>query len=146
MFGGRKDVQHTKFVVVKMRELLKTAVFAVLGVIILVGLITFFLRMGAGEETGQYRDGTYEAAVQLGTEQAVVSVEINDGKIAQVTMQEMAESVAVMYPMVESTMDEIAAQVIQNQSAQQVDVSSQQTYSAQVLLDAVAQCLAQAEA
>ncbi len=139
-------MQHTKFVVVKMRELLKTAVFAVLGVIILVGLITFFLRMGAGEETGQYRDGTYEAAVQLGTEQAVVSVEINDGKIAQVTMQEMAESVAVMYPMVESTMDEIAAQVIQNQSAQQVDVSSQQTYSAQVLLDAVAQCLAQAEA
>lgn len=139
-------MQHTKFVVVKMRELLKTAVFAVLGVIILVGLITFFLRMGAGEETGQYRDGTYEAAVQLGTEQAVVSVEINDGKIAQVTMQEMAESVAVMYPMVESTMDEIAAQVIQNQSAQQVDVSSQQTYSAQVLLDAVAQCLTQAEA
>ena len=139
-------MQHTKFVVVKMRELLKTAVFAVLGVIILVGLITFFLRMGAGEETGQYRDGTYEAAVQLGTEQAVVSVEINDGKIAQVTMQKMAESVAVMYPMVESTMDEIAAQVIQNQSAQQVDVSSQQTYSAQVLLDAVAQCLAQAEA
>ena len=139
-------MQHTKFVVVKMRELLKTAVFAVLGVIILVGLITFFLRMGAGEETGQYRDGTYEAAVQLGTEQAVVSVEINDGKIAQVTMQEMAECVAVMYPMVESTMDEIAAQVIQNQSAQQVDVSSQQTYSAQVLLDAVAQCLAQAEA
>ena len=44
-------MQHTKFVVVKMRELLKTAVFAVLGVIILVGLITFFLRMGAGEET-----------------------------------------------------------------------------------------------
>lgn len=139
-------MQHTKFVVVKMRELLKTAVFAVLGVIILVGLITFFLRMDAGDETGQYQDGTYEAAVQLGTEQAVVSVEINDGKIAQVTMQEMAESVAVMYPMVESTMDEIAAQVIQNQSAQQVDVSSQQTYSAQVLLDAVAQCLAQAEA
>lgn len=139
-------MQHTKFVVVKMRELLKTAVFAVLGVIILVGLITFFLRMGAGEDTGQYKDGTYEAAVQLGTEQAMVSVEIQDGKIAQVQMQEMAESVAVMYPMVESTMDEIAAQVVQNQSATQVDVSSQQTYSAQVLLDAVAQCLAQAEA
>lgn len=139
-------MQHTKFVVVKMRELLKTAVFAVLGVIILVGLITFFLRMGSGEDTGQYKDGTYEAAVQLGTEQAVVSVEINGGRIAQVQMQEMAESVAVMYPMVENTMDEIAAQVIQNQSAAQVDVSSQQTYSAQVLLDAVAQCLAQAEA
>ena len=49
----------TKFVVVKARELIKTAVFAVLGVIIIVGLITFFLHMGDEENTGMYRDGTY---------------------------------------------------------------------------------------
>ena len=36
----------TKFVVVKMKELVKTAVFAVLGVVILAGLIYFFLHLG----------------------------------------------------------------------------------------------------
>ena len=34
---------RTRFMVVKAKELIKTAVFAVLGVIILVGLIAFFL-------------------------------------------------------------------------------------------------------
>ena len=33
----------TKFVVIKFRELVKTVVFAILGVIIIVGLIYFFL-------------------------------------------------------------------------------------------------------
>ena len=42
----------TKFVVVKMKELVKTAVFAVLGVVILAGLIYFFLHLGDGGGAG----------------------------------------------------------------------------------------------
>ena len=45
---------RTRFMVVKAKELIKTAVFAVLGVIILVGLIAFFLNMG--KHDGAYRD------------------------------------------------------------------------------------------
>ena len=66
----------TKFVVVKAKELIKTAVFAVLGVIILVGLITFFLHMGDEENTGMYRDGTYYGEMELGGEMAEIAVEI----------------------------------------------------------------------
>ena len=55
----------TKFVVVKAKELVKTAVFAVLGVIIIVGLITFFLNMGKDEDTGLYRDGTYLSLIHI---------------------------------------------------------------------------------
>ena len=47
----------TKFVVVKMKELVKTAVFAVLGVVILAGLIYFFLHLGDDGGDGAYRDG-----------------------------------------------------------------------------------------
>ena len=96
-------MRHTRFVVVKMRELLKTALFAVLGVIILVGLITFFLRMGDGKSAGLYRDGTYEAELPLGQGTASVSVEIRDGRIADVTVTDDAETVSVMYPMVVDT-------------------------------------------
>ena len=45
----------TKFVVVKMKELVKTAVFAVLGVVILAGLIYFFT---LGTTAGTARTGT----------------------------------------------------------------------------------------
>ena len=77
----------TKFVVVKAKELVKTAVFAILGVIIIVGLITFFLHMGDKENTGLYRDGTYYGEMNLGGEAAEVSVKIKNGKIKEVSME-----------------------------------------------------------
>lgn len=138
-------MRHTRFVVIKMRELLKTAVFAVLGVIILVGLITFFLRMGDGESAGLYRDGSYEAALPLGQGEAAVSVEIRDGRIADVTVTDQAETVAVMYPMVEDAAEEVAQQVVRNQSAENIAVTDTHTYSAQAVLDAVNVCLEEAK-
>lgn len=134
-------MRHTRFVVVKMRELLKTALFTVLGVIILVGLITFFLRMGDGESAGLYRDGTYEAELPLGQGTASVSVEIKDGRIADVTVTDEAETVSVMYPMVEDAAEEVAQQVVQNQSVENITVADTHTYSAQAVLDAVSACL-----
>lgn len=122
-------MRHTRFVVVKMRELLKTALFAVLGVIILVGLITFSA-YGDGKSAGLYRDGTYEAELPLGQGTASVSVEIRDGRIADVTVTDDAETVSVMYPMVEDAAEEVAQQVVQNQSVENITVADTHTYSA----------------
>lgn len=70
---------RTRFMVVKAKELIKTAVFAVLGVIILVGLIAFFLNMG--KHDGAYRDGTYYEEMQLGEETAEIAVTIAEGAL-----------------------------------------------------------------
>ena len=61
LFQEGNDVSGTRFVVVKMKELVKTAIFAVLGVVILVGLIYFFLHLGDDGGESAYRDGTYYA-------------------------------------------------------------------------------------
>ena len=132
----------TKFMVVKAKELIKTAVFAVLGVIILVGLIAFFLNMG--KEDGAYRDGTYYGEMQLGGETAEVAVTIAEGRIADVSMEEATEAVAVFYPLLAEVMETVGQAVIENQSAQ-IAVESENPHSAQAVLDAVAECLEQAE-
>ena len=88
---------RTRFMVVKAKELIKTAVFAVLGVIILVGLIAFFLNMG--KHDGAYRDGTYYEEMQLGEETAEIAVTIAEGRIAEVSMEEATEAVALFYPL-----------------------------------------------
>ena len=132
----------TKFMVVKAKELIKTAVFAVLGVIILVGLIAFFLNMG--KEDGAYRDGTYYGEMQLGGETAEVAVTIAEGRIADVSMEETTEAVAVFYPLLAEVMETVGQAVIENQSAQ-IAVESENPHSAQAVLDAVAECLEQAE-
>ena len=134
----------TKFVVVKAKELVKTAVFAILGVIIIVGLITFFLHMGDKETTGLYRDGTYYGEMELGEEKTEVAVKIKNVENKEVSMAEPTEMVAVFYPLLETTAEEIGKAVVENQSLF-VKISAENTYSAQRVLDAIAECLEQAE-
>lgn len=134
----------TKFVVVKAKELIKTAVFAVLGVIILVGLITFFLHMGDEENTGMYRDGTYYGEMELGGEITEIAVEIKNGEIADVSMEEPAEAVAVFYPLLETAAEEVGQAVVDTQSLT-VEVEPENAHSAQLILDTIAECLQQAE-
>ena len=134
----------TKFVVVKAKELAKTAVFAILGVIIIVGLITFFLHMGDDENTGMYRDGTYYGEMETGGETTVIAVEIENGEIVAVSAEETSEAVAVFYPLLTSVVEEVGGKVISSQSLT-VEVSPENAYSAQIVLDAVAECLEKAK-
>ncbi len=134
----------TKFVVVKAKELIKTAVFAVLGVIIIVGLITFFLHMGDEENTGMYRDGTYYGEMEVGGEVAEIAVEIRNGQIADVSMEEPAEAVTVFYPLLETAAEEVGQAVVATQSLT-VEVEPENAHSAQLILDTVAECLEKAE-
>lgn len=134
----------TKFVVVKARELVKTAVFAILGVIIIVGLITFFLHMGDDENTGMYRDGTYYGEMKIGGEITEIAVKVKDGQIAEISIDELAEAVAVFYPLLETAVEEVGREVVATQSLT-VEVSPENAYSAQLILDAVAECLQKAE-
>jgi hypothetical protein len=83
-FRGGDFVGSTKFVVVKAKELIRTAVFAILGVIIIVGLITFFLHMGDNENTGLYRDGTYYGEMETGGKVTEIAVKIENGEIVPV--------------------------------------------------------------
>ena len=134
----------TKFVVVKARELIRTAVFAVLGVIIIVGLITFFLHMGDNESTGMYRDGTYYGEMETGGEVTEIAVEIKKGEIADVSMEVPTEAVAVFYPLLEETAELVGQAVVESQDLT-VEVAPENTHSAQLVLDAVAECLEKAK-
>ena len=134
----------TKFVVVKAKELIKTAVFAVLGVIIIVGLITFFLHMGDEENTGMYRDGTYYGEMEVGGEITEIAVGIRNGQIADISMEEPAEAVTVFYPLLETAAEEVGQAVVATQSLT-VEVEPENAHSAQLILDTVAECLKKAE-
>lgn len=143
---GEGKVKHTKFVVVKLREVVKTAIFAVLGLVILIGLITFFLKMGGGEESGQalYQDGTYEGELQRGNTKSTVAVTVRKGKIKDVSLTKQDDAFAVMYPLMETAVKEVKEDVVKKQSAA-VDEGKEYTYSAQAILDVVQECLAEAK-
>ena len=134
----------TKFVVVKAKELVKTAVFAVLGVIIIVGLITFFLNMGKDEDTGIYRDGTYYGEMNVGQETAEIAVTVEDGEIAAIFMEDPGEAVAAFYPLLETAAEEVGREVVATQSLT-IEVDPENAHSAQLVLNAIAEGLEKAK-
>lgn len=138
-------MRSTKFVVIKMRELIKTAVFAVLGVIILIGLIWFFLNLGEERGTASaYRDGTYHAQITVGDEWAMVAVTVDDGFIDGVALSEYSEAALVFYPLLDAATQEVSDAVVANQSLS-IEVSAQNANTAQAILQGVALGLEEAE-
>ncbi len=131
----------TKFVVIKFRELVKTAVFAILGVVIIIGLIYFFLPKE--EQTAVYNPGAYYAQFTLNGEMAQVEIVVDKNNIKSVSLTDTPETISVFYPLVETTAQELAKEIVKQQSTA-IDVSSQNTYTAQLILDAVEKGLAQA--
>ena len=131
----------TKFVVIKFRELVKTAVFAILGVVIIIGLIYFFLPKE--EQTAVYNPGTYYAQFTLNGEMAQVEIVVDKNNIKSVSLTDTPEKISEIYTLVETTAQEVAKEIVKQQSTA-IDVSSQNTYTAQLILDAVEKGLAQA--
>lgn len=158
-----------KFVVIKLRELVKTAVFAVLGIIMIAGFIWFFLsmrndgnhselfemqqyeekRMQAMFETKsileatdmkQYQDGTYYTDIVTSQAEGKLKVKVFGGKISEIDLENDREEIMVFYPLLESVVEEVAREVIKNQSFD-IQVSEQNAYSAYLILQSVANAL-----
>lgn len=132
----------TRFMVIKFKELVKTAIFAILGIIIIIGLIYFFLPKA--QQNALYEPGTYKAEVNLNGQTAQVEVSVSKDKIKSVKLTEVSEAIPVFYPLAESTAGELAAAIVQSQSLD-VAVSEQSAYTAELLLDAVGRGLEKAK-
>ena len=59
-------------------------------------------------------------------------------------MEETTEAVAVFYPLLETAAEEVGQAIVESQSLT-VEVEPEKAYSAQLVLDAVAECLEKAE-
>ncbi|MGN1230939.1 MAG: hypothetical protein ACI4TP_03485, partial [Anaerotignum sp.] len=96
------------------------------------------------EDTGLYRDGTYYGEMQVGQETAEIAVTVEDGEIADISMEEPDEAVAAFYPLLETAAEEVGREVVATQSLT-VAVDAENAHSAQLVLNAIAEGLEQAK-
>ncbi len=137
-------MKGTKFMVVRLKEVLKTAVFALLGVIILFALVRFFLGLGEENADAAYRDGTYYGTLAAGDEGALVAVTVEEGKISAVRLENKSENLSVFYPKIETVAELVEEEVVRTQ-ALQATVGEDSVYSAKAVLQALADGLEQAK-
>ena len=131
----------TRIVVLHMKELLFTGILAVLGIVLIVMLLVMFLpqHKGNGEtvSTMKYTPGVYTSSVTLNDSTVDVQVVVDENNINSVSLVNLDESVETMYPLMNPAMEELAKQIIDSQSLDDITYSSSNQYTSIVLLNAI---------
>ena len=138
----------TKIVVLHMKEIIYTAVFAVFAIILILLLLVMFLPK-AKETSGKvknYQEGVYTSDLTLGNTILTMEVTVNESEITSIRFANLDETVTAMYPLIQPAIEEIAEQVIDAQSTENISYSEDNPYTSQVILNAIEEALKKAAA
>lgn len=121
-----------KIVVLRMKDLIKKAVFLVIGIII----IFFFIGLFSGGEDSAYIPGTYKSDIVLNDKPVELNVTLDENSIKSITLSELNETQEVFYPSFNSCFEDISKNVIEAQSID-VELNSDYEVTGRILLLAI---------
>ena len=137
----------TKIVVLHVKELIYTGIFVVLGILFLVLLIVMFLPdkkenqetmvPGVTEETVKYVPGVYTTSLILNGNVVEIEVTVDEYNINSVRLKNLDDAVTTMYPLLEPAFDNLATQIVENQSLSNLTFPEENQYTSMVLEEAI---------
>ena len=137
---------RTKIVVLHMKEIIYTAIFAVLAIIL--ALLLLFMFSPSKKESSltekKYTPGVYTSSLTLNNTALEVEVTVDESHINSIRFSNLDESVTTMYPLIQPTIEEIAEQVYEAQSLEEIRHSSDNPYTSQSILNAIETALEKA--
>ncbi len=129
---------QSRIFVVKLKDIIRTAVFAALGIAVIAAAIGFVFSRG-----GEYKEGTYSSEIILHGSPVEVEVRVSRNAIEEITLGNMGETQAVFYPVFNSCIEELSAEIIENQSTD-IELNKDYEVSEGILLQAVDRALEKA--
>ncbi len=142
----------TKIVVLHLKELIYTGIFAVFGILFIILLIIMFLpkdKESKKEEEPSstavtYEPGTYSTSLSLNGSNVSIEVDVVENSITDLRLVNMDEAVTTMYPLVEPSFEDLTEQILKVQNLDEVTYADENRYTYMVLLDAIESALNQA--
>ena len=139
----------SRFVVLRMKDIIRTGIFIVIGIVLLIALIWFIMpnrdttqHEGVGA-FGSFVPGTYTSYIVLHNRPVTVSVTVDEDSILDISISELEEVVEVFYPLINPTMAHLSQQVIRTQSTS-YEASVERLHTSRILLEAIDMALEQA--
>lgn len=136
----------TKIVVLHLKELIYTAIFAGLGVLLVILLCWMFSNKNHDEpvEETMYVPGVYTASFNMNDNAIAVEVIVDENHINDISFVNLEESVSVMYPLMEPALESISSQIYEKQSLNDITYEANNQYTTEILLMAISDALEQA--
>ena len=141
----------TKIVVLHLKELIYTGIFALLGILFIILLIIMFVPKDKKEEgavetpVDTYVPGIYTTSLILSDNAVDVEVTVDQTNINDIRIVNLDEAVATMFPLLEPSFDTLANQILEKQSLEGITYSDDNKYTSMVLLNAIKASLEKAE-
>lgn len=136
----------TKIVVLHTKEIIYTALFAVLGIVLIILLISMFWPKNTESgEKNAYVPGVYHSSMQLGENTVDIQVVVDANQINSISMTNTSETIETMYPLMEPALETLAAQIYETQSLDNITYSEENRYTSMLLLNTIEQALEKAK-
>ncbi|MCD8104737.1 MAG: hypothetical protein LUF35_06995 [Lachnospiraceae bacterium] len=159
-----------KIMVFRLREIIYTLILAFLVIFLVVCLILMFAgktgsrtdteisaqTQGERESTDEsgtedtdslgaaYIAGVYTSSITLGSASADVQVTVSSDRIKAIELVNLSETAAVSYPLVSSSLENLAEQILEKQKLEGITCAATSRYTSQLLLNAISSALAKA--
>ena len=139
----------TKIIVLHVKELIYTGIFAVLGILFIVLLIIMFLPGGEKRATmstvtqmtqttsNTYIPGVYTTSLILNDNVVEIEVTVDEKNINSIRLINLDEAVTTMYPLIQPSFEDLANQIIVNQSLEGITYPDDSKYTSMILLNAI---------
>ncbi|MBR2402064.1 MAG: hypothetical protein IKB01_04720 [Lachnospiraceae bacterium] len=130
----------TQIIVLHMKEVIYTFVFAGLSILLIFLFLYMFLpskNEADNTESATYTAGVYTSSILFKNSAIDVQVVVDATRINSISLVNLNESVTTMYPLVEPALEELTEQILKKQSTEGISYSSDNQYTSLMLLDAI---------
>jgi uncharacterized protein with FMN-binding domain len=130
-----------------MKEIIYTAVFALLGILLIILLAFMFFpkQKDAKKQEQRYIPGIYTSTVTLNNTNLEVEVVVDASHINAIRFSNLDGTITTMYPLAAPTIEYIAEQIYETQSLDNITLNEESPYTSQVIVNAIENALKKAE-
>ncbi|CRZ33437.1 hypothetical protein DFR55_1508 [Herbinix hemicellulosilytica] len=139
----------TKIVVIQLKEIIYTVIFAALGILLILLLIFMFSgkdKEDVATDTKLYKAGVWTTSIPLSDTVINLEVILDEDHIKSVRIVNIDETITTMYPLVEPALEEISAQLNNGVPIDQLQLKDDSKYTQTLLIEAIKVVLEKAKA
>ncbi|NLL71971.1 MAG: hypothetical protein GX237_00380 [Clostridiales bacterium] len=139
----------TKIIVIQLKEIIYTVIFAALGILLILLLIFMFTgkdKEDSATQTSLYKAGVWNASIPLGDTIINLEVVLDENHINSVRIVNIDETITTMFPLVEPSLNEIEAQLINDVPIDQLKLDEDSRYTQTHLINGIKLVLDKANA
>ncbi|MDR2940514.1 MAG: hypothetical protein LBV08_09375 [Clostridiales bacterium] len=129
----------TKIFVLQMKEIIRTVIFTLIGLVLIIAIVYFLLPKGVGNsnESTLYTPGTYTSQIVLQDNTPIdVRVTVSGDEILELNIAELSDEQTLLYPLLKPTFEELSQEIVGSQTLN-VSVGNDDSITKQVLLQAI---------